>query len=311
MAFAQGSRSSLSYIKEVEFGVTPEDDFTNLPINTHSLNTTKERVEGNEIQSDRMTRVDRHGNRQAGGDIAVDLRGGDYDEFLEAAMFNEFEPGAENDTLKVGVDPIFFSIEDAFEDVQKYRLFSGMAVSGLQVSIAPNQMVTTTFTMVGRDGVVSETSSAGTVISPSANQPFDSFSGEVSIGNVGSSSAVNNISQIEFNIQNNIEPTFVVGSPTTPQLEFGRANVEGTLTAYFEDLDLIDRFIDEIESELSVSVNDPSGNNEYTFMFPRIKINSADVPLENEQSRLVTLNFVAIYESGEDSNLTILRPGTL
>lgn len=311
MAFAQGSRSSLSYIKEVDFGVTPEGDFTNLPINTHSLNTTKERVEGNEIQSDRMTRVDRHGNRQAGGDIVVDLRGGDYDEFLEAVMFNEFVEDAVNDTLKVGVEPIFFSIEDAFEDVEKYRLFSGMAVSGLQVSIAPNQMVTTTFTMVGKDGVVSETSSSGTVQAPSANQPFDSFSGEVSIGNVGASSVVNNISQIEVNIQNNIEPTFVVGSPTTPQLEFGRANVEGTLTAYFEDLDLIDRFIDEIESELSVSINDPSGDNEYTFVFPRIKINSADVPLENEQSRLVTLNFVAIYESGEDSNLTILRPPSL
>ena len=60
--------------------------FANLPINSHSLDLTKDRVEGNEIQADRMTRVDRHGNKQAGGSIEVDLRKGDYDELLESAF---------------------------------------------------------------------------------------------------------------------------------------------------------------------------------------------------------------------------------
>ena len=71
--FAQGSRSSLSYIVESTFGTTPAGNFTNLPFSTHSLNLTKDRVAGNDIQADRMPRVDRHGNRQSGGDIVVDL----------------------------------------------------------------------------------------------------------------------------------------------------------------------------------------------------------------------------------------------
>ena len=74
MAFAQGSRSSLAYIAETTFGTTPSTPtFANLPINSHSLDLTKDRVEGNEIQADRMSRVDRHGNKQAGGSIEVDL----------------------------------------------------------------------------------------------------------------------------------------------------------------------------------------------------------------------------------------------
>jgi len=147
MAFSQGSRSSLAYIAETTFGTTPSTPtFATLPFNTHSLDVTKDRVEGNEIQADRMPRVDRHGNKQAGGSIEVDLRKGDYDAFLESAFLNSFS----TNTLKVGTTPKYFSIEDAANDISQFRLFTGMSVSTLNVSIAPNQMVTATFDMVGR-----------------------------------------------------------------------------------------------------------------------------------------------------------------
>lgn len=94
-------------------------------------------------------------------------------------------------------------------------------------------------------------------------------------------------------------------------MEFGRCEIEGTLTAYIENATLIDRFLNETETAFDVSVNDPSGSNEYKFFFPKVKINSADAPLENPQSRLVTLSFVALYDDadgGEGSNLVIYRP---
>ena len=107
MAFAQNSRSGLSYIVEATFGTTPAGNFLALPYNTHSLNLTKDRVAGNEIQADRMQRVDRHGNRQSAGDIVVDLRKGDFDLFLEGALFSTWDttPVALPDILRVGVIP--------------------------------------------------------------------------------------------------------------------------------------------------------------------------------------------------------------
>ena len=77
--FAQGSRSSLSYITEATFGTTPAGSFNNLPFSTHSLNLSKDRVAGTDIQADRMPRVDRHGNRQTAGDIVADLRKGEQE----------------------------------------------------------------------------------------------------------------------------------------------------------------------------------------------------------------------------------------
>lgn len=303
MAFAQGSRSGLSYIVESTFGTTPAGNFTALPYNTHSLNLSKERVTGNEIQPDRMLRVDRHGNRSVAGDIAVDLRDGNFDPFLESALMNTFGVGGD---LTVGTTPKYFSIEDAANDIGQYRLFTGMAVSSMAVSIAPNQMVTGSFSMVGKDMTISGTGK--TVDAATIAQPFDSYSGDVSIGDVASASASAIVTSLDFSIDNALSPTFVVGDDATPQLEFGMATVEGTLTAYFEDAALINRFINETESELIVSVDDPTGLNAYTFSFPKIKINGADVPVDGPTSRVITLPFVALYDSTEGTNLKISRP---
>lgn len=299
--FAQGSRSSLSFIVESTFGTTPAGNFTNLPFSTHSLNLTKDRVAGNDIQPDRMPRVDRHGNRQTGGDIVADLRKGDYDTFLESAMLNVWTA----DVLKVGTTPKYMSIEDYAADIDQARLFTGCTVSTMALSIAPNQMVTTTFGMVGKDMTLGQTEK--TQDAASGNAPFDAYSGELAIGDVGNSTAVAIVTGIDFTLNNSFNPTFVVGDDSAPCLEVGRAEVEGTITAYFEDDALINRFINETETELSVSVDDPTGTNTYTFLFPRVKINSADVGVDGPASRTINMSFVALYDSTEETNIKITR----
>ena len=96
--FAQGSRSSLSYITESTFGTTPAGNFQNIPFTSHGLNLTKDLVAGTDIQADRMPRHERHGNKQSAGDIVADLRGGDFDLFLESVMLDSWA-----DTGKSGV----------------------------------------------------------------------------------------------------------------------------------------------------------------------------------------------------------------
>ena len=302
MAFAQGSRSSLAYIAETAFGTTPATPtFANLPINSHSLDLTKDRVEGNEIQADRMPRIDRHGNKQATGSLEVDLRKGDFDELIESAFLNSYV----TDVLKVGTTPKFFSMEDAANDISQFRLFTGLSVSSMNVSIAPNQMVTGSFDMVGKSMTQSGAtgSTGGAPTASSTNAPFDSYSGTISDGGAG----ISIVTSIDFSLTNSFAPTFVVGSDSAQQLEFGRAVVEGTMTVYYEDETLINKFLNETESSISVTVNDPTGASAYTFDFPRVKYNGASVPLQNPQSRLITLPFVALYDTTENTNLKLTR----
>ena len=305
MPLSNGARTGLSYVPEVTFGVTPASpSLIQLPYTTHSLDLSKERVTGNDLLPDRMPRVDRHGNRSVAGDIVADLRKGDYDTLLESAFFNTWS----TNVLKIGTTPKFFTFEDAATDINQFRIFTGLGVSSLALSIRPNQMVTATFSMVGKDMTQVAVSPDPVKTVGTGNQPFDAYSGLLSIGNAGGAlTASTLVTGIDFTITNSLAPRFVVGSSSTTDLEFGSAVVEGTITAYYEDAALINRFINETESALQVIVDDPTGASDYTFLFPRIKLNGATVPVEGPGSRIISLPFVALYDTTANSNIVLTR----
>jgi len=300
MAFAQGSRSQLAFKAETTVG-TPVTVDTVLPINTHSLNLTKERVAGNEIQADRMARVDRHGNKQAGGDIVVDLRKDTYDEFILSALLSTgFD--ATTKIATVGTTPSFFTIEDQMLDISKARKFTSMHVSSMALSIAPNQMVQTTFGFVGTNMVSNQTP---TSVTPASSNPVpvDAYTGTISVG--GSTVAL--ITSMDLSLNNNFSPAFVIGSASAAEVNYGRATVEGSISAYVEDTaTLYDLFVDETESSIEVQVLDLDGNG-YTFTVPRAKLNGGDIPLGGEEARIVTMPFVGLYDSTTGTNLKVTK----
>lgn len=307
MPFSQGARTSLRFIRESVFGETPATPtLVQIPYKTQSLALTKERLEGADILGDRLPFVDRHGFRTAGGSIEVDLRKGDYDAFLESAFFNEFN----NNVLKVGTTPRFLTIEDAALDISQFRVFRGMAVNIASFSIAPNQMIQTTFELIGRD-MEQRATTVGTSgpTAPTGNEPFDSYNAPILEGGPDSGDQICIVSALNFSINNGLSPAFVIGcgNGRSPQMEFGNATIEGTMTVYYENDDLIKKFLDEEETELTITVDDPTQANGYSFFFPRIKYNGAAVPVANPQSRFIELPFVALKDADTATSLQLTR----
>lgn len=308
MAFAQGSRSRLSIAPEASFGVLPSSpSFSTLPFKTHSLTLNKERVQGQDILGDRMEFVDRHGNRTASGSIEVDLRRGDYDLLLESAFFNTFDV---SNHLTVGTTPQYFALEDAALDITQFRQFEGCLVNSASFNVAPSQMVQTTFDVVGKNMVQSGTT-LGSPAAPDGYEPFDSFNGELLEGGIASGDNTCSVSQLQFSINNDVAPIHTILCGTNADqaaaMQYGNATIEGTLTAHYEDATLINKFLNETESVLSVSVDDPTGLNQYTFYMPRIKYNGNSVPVANMQSRLIELPFVALKDSVTGYSLRLTR----
>lgn len=299
MAFAQGSRSGLSFVVESTFGTTPgSPSMVNLPYNTHSLTLGKESLESAEIRSDRLTNIFRHGNRNVAGTIDVDFRADDFDDLLESAFFSTLDSVG---VMKIGTTPKHLTIEDRAEDITQYRQFTGATVSSMAMTIEPNAIVTASFDMVGKDMAQAQTPLDAAITDSSNNEPFDSFTGTLLEGG----GAIATVTSLDFTVDNSVEPTFVVGDATTPQVEFGRASITGNVSIYYEDATLIDKFINETESSLSIALTDGVSGNIYTFLFPRIKYNDAAVPVEDEQSRIITLPFVALRDAVEETNLKL------
>lgn len=309
MPFSQGARGRLTIATETGFGVLPTTpSFAQLPYRSQSLDLVKERVQGADILGDRMAFVDRHGNRSVTGSIEVDLRRGDYDTLLESAFFNTFDT---NDHLTIGTTPKFLSFEDAALDIGQYRQFNGCLVNTATFSIAPNQMVQTTFDIVGRNMVQAQSSLDASPDAPDGYEPFDSFNGTLLEGGTGTGDGLCIVSALNFSIANEVSPAHVMlcadNADQAAQMQYGMATVEGSMTVYYEDAALINKFLNETESELSVTVDDPTGTNGYTFYFPRIKYNGASVPVANMQSRFIELPFVALKDAVSGYSLRLTR----
>lgn len=301
MAFAQGSRSQLTYIAESTFNTTPSTpSMVLLPINTHSISLQKEGIESGEIRSDRQVAVFRHGNQTVAGTIEAEFRPTDFDPFLEAALFGSFS----SSVLKLGTTFKSFTIEDGALDIAQYRPFTGCAVNSMSMNIEPNAIVTVSFDIIGAAaGTASGTSLDASPTAVTSDTPFDSFSGSINEGG----SSIASITSIEFTVENSINPAFVIGSSTAPQLEYGRGRVTGTVNAYFEDVTLYNKFVNETESSLDFTLASSASGDSYTIDFPRVKYNGGDIPLDNEQSRIISIPFVALYDETETTSIVITK----
>lgn len=301
MAFAQGSRSEIAIGVQADFD-TAATTYTKLPVKTFTADLSKSELQGQDILADRMQRISRHGNRSVAGSLDVDLRMAAYDDLIESLMLSSFNTSNE---IEIGTTPKFLTLEDRLTDIGQYRLFTGMAVNSASFTIAPDTMIETSFDMVGKDMSVS--TSAKTASAASTNTPFDSYNAAVYEGGVATGNLSSVVASLSFTVTNSFAPLFVVGSAAAADLEYGRAAIEGTLSVRTADATFINKFLNETESAIQVSVDVPGGGESYTFYMPRVKYNGANLPLSNEQSRVLELPFRALYDSVEGTSLRITR----
>ena len=164
-------------------------------------------------------------------------------------------------------------------------------------------MITGTVGVVGKDMTTDTAIIAGaTYNSVTTTSPLDSFTG--TLNEAGTPIAV--ITEIQLNLDNGLDPRFVVGSKTTLRPSVGRSNVSGQITAYFENSLLLDKFINETESSILFNLPDGAGNN-LKFTLPRIKYNGGQPDVQGEGPITLSMPFQALLDSATSTNIIIER----
>lgn len=298
-AFATGGFHGLAYVPEVTFGTTPSTPtMVSLRHTSCGLVLNKDSFQSEELRSDRQIADLRHGTFQVGGDIGFELSYGEFDTFMEAALFGTWA----TNVLKAGTTEKFFTIEREFADITQYGVFTGCYMNTFNLSIAANAIITGSFSVVGKGA-----SYSGTPLdaSPTASQtasPFDSFTGTLEEGGA----TIGVITSIDLTLENGIEPTFVVGSNSSARNVAGRSNVTGTVTAYFEDASLLNKFINETESSISLTLGDGLSES-YVIELPRIKYSGGDNSVSDEGPIEISMPFQALRDDTEETNIKITR----
>ncbi|MCB2188379.1 MAG: hypothetical protein KQJ78_18315 [Deltaproteobacteria bacterium] len=201
-----------------------------------------------------------------------------------------------------------FTVERRFTGlaIPQYHVFTGCMVNKLALSVKPDGMVTGTLGLMGMGAATSGTS-LGEPAAAQANSPFDSFRGSLAEGG----STVGVVTGLDLSLENGINPAYVVGSDQAADLVDGRANLTGTLTAFFEDSELLDKFINESETSLVLMLEDvhmgASRGNRYYFHLPRLKFTGGSVQVSEEGAVPISLPFQALYDADHGYTLAISK----
>lgn len=301
MPQASGSRHSLAYVPEVTYGVTPATPaFKAFRHNSTSLNLGKNTFQSQELRADRQIADFRHGTRTSSGSVVGELSYGTYDDLLEAALGGTWT----GDVLKAGVIRRSFTLERRFNDINKFLRYTGQEVDTLNIAMTTGAIVGVTFGFMGQG--MNEDSAiivGATYPAATTSSPMDALTG--SLEEDGVPNAV--ITEVNLSLNNGMAPRFVIGSAESLQPSIGRSNVTGTMSAYFEDYLMYQKFIDETESSMLFTAQAGAGGASYEFLLPRIKYTGGDIPVSGEGPVSISMPFQALLDPVSGTNIQITR----
>ncbi len=187
-----------------------------------------------------------------------------------------------------------FSMERHFSDLStpEYDQFTGMVPIGLSIAAAADAIVTGQFEILGRDMTVATTALDATPDDVSALDPCTSFDGTVKEG--GAASTI--LTACNFNIGWGSAGTEVIGANVIQSVEPGSLDVSGSLTAFFQDLIMLNKFMNETESAIELGLQDSAGN-EFNIQFPAVKYTSANREPSGDGPLLMPMDFTAYMDA--------------
>ena len=111
---------------------------------------------------------------------------------------------------------------------------------------------------------------------------------------------------LSFSLTNNLRAQAAIGQVGAAGIGYGRREITGTITAYFEDDDLYEEAVSNNASSLSFPISD--GTNTYTVTLPRLKFTSRRaVAGGNNQDILAECQFQALYDAAEQTSIKIVK----
>lgn len=300
---AEGSRYASYFVQELSSGVSPANAALKVFRATKSgLDISIAALQSEEIRNDAEVADFRLGARHVAGTASAELSYGTFDDLIAAALRGVWAV----DTLVAGVARPSFTFVDFNEDIQDlpYTIYRGCEVNSLNIKISASAMVTVEFGIVGRTMEQRADLPAGwTKGNRTVTSPMDGFSGGLSANGTKN----NVVTELSIDINNGIEPRFVVGSKYSIRPGSKRRNVTGSLTAYFEDNTLRLAYLNELPQAIVMSLTDGASGNTYEITMPKVKLTEAPRPIDGEGDIMQNISYRGLLDATAATSIKIVR----
>lgn len=218
-----------------------------------------------------------------------------------------FTDGAEDATVKAGSTRKSFSILREFSDFgsKGFLLFSGCEVATWNITAAANGIAKSTFGLFGRDMTgPSDAAPTNTDYAPAHDyKPFDTFKGDMQIDGA----TVSTVTDYNLTINNNHAAKFAVGQDASQDPSVGESDVEGTLTMYFENATLYEKFVNDSAFSAKLTLQDLQ-ERQLIIDLPNCRIGSGTQPDVSADGPItITINFTAHYDETLASHVSVRR----
>ena len=211
-----------------------------------------------------------------------------------------------SEIVKAGDTRKSFSVLREFSDLggaEKFLMFDGCEISTMAITASANAIATASFTIFGQGGGDPLTAApAGTSYKDAIDsQPFDTFSGFLQIDGV----ATCVVTEFNMNVNNGHAARYGVGCPDSQDPTVTQSVIDGSLTAYFNDMDLYKKFVDESSFSLRLAFADAAGNQLEIFL-PKLRVGSGTQPDVTADGPItIPINFTAHKDDTEGTHLVM------
>lgn len=189
-----------------------------------------------------------------------------------------------------------FTLEQAMASAGVFEQFNGLRVNGATFGVQPNGIASVSWDFLGQKGTIPGSQYFTTPTGETTTGVLSGVDGALRLN--GEEQAV--ITGLQLNFSNNCSLTPVIGSVISPSIFYGRQVVTGTVSAYVEDADLLNAFLNETEVDL-VAVLQASGAAPQSFLsfnMQRVKLNGAQKTIGPDGGVIAQFPFQALLKSG-------------
>lgn len=296
--YTDSNTAQLAYARS---GATKSEDVTVtqlIPLNVLSDTLTPEiqTETSDDIRDDGQYSISRNVGGSAGGDVSVNLRFGEYDDFLAAALRNEWVPHSVDPDVSYlwnGVKKIPFLLErrlrrlnDAGDETwNDYRRFFSQFLGNMSIDLSAKSFISASMTFMGlgfenseanatADPLAGKLPTVTTYLPRGSNDPFDasnSVSG-LTVKDKDCNDMMLVLEQGSVDFSSDLREDDAVGHRYAANIGFSRflATLDGTF--YFRDQSVLNAMMNDEDLQVQFTLQD--GDNLYQVTFPRMRVMS-------------------------------------